>query len=172
MKILKRLVALLLSLAVITVFYLLAVMMEDEESKRTDQFVVEAQQKPLTPIQEIISEDPQRLVDAFGVPIPLPDRFESGRVTDFTWHTYPARLITLTGAQAVVKGVRPAAAAPSIIPKDADFKASDKALLGYAMLEAQVEGKTLYSLITRDAAFLIEPQEQNQPGGFALLEPK
>ena len=172
MNILKRLLALLLALAVIAVFYLFAVLMEDEESKRTDQFVVQAQQRPLTPIQEMTSEDPARLVDAFGAALPLPDQFTSGTVADFTWHTYPARMISLQGALAIVKGVRPAAAAPAIIPKGADFLASDKALLGYAMLEAKVEGKTLYSLITKDAAFLIEPLSQDGPGGFSLLEPK
>ena len=76
MNILKRLLALLLSLAVIAVFYLFAVMMEDEESKRTDQFVVQAQQRPLTPIQEMTSEDPARLVDAFGA-APLPDQLQA-----------------------------------------------------------------------------------------------
>lgn len=171
MKWFQRLIALFLSLLVMAVFYVFAVMMEDEESKRSDTFVVEAVKSPLTRQDSLESSNAAQLAQAFGVALPLPEGFMTGRTRDFTWHAYPAREILLQGAAALVKGVRPAAAAAAILPREADFVSSSKALLGYQMLSAQWGGKTLYALVTKDAAFLIEPREQEDPGGFSLVEP-
>ena len=171
MKLFQRLTALLLSLLVMAVFYVFAVMMEDEESKRSDTFVVEAVQSPLVRQAGLESASPEQLAQAFGVAFPLPEGFEAGKTRDFTWHARPAREIILRGAAATVRGVRPAAAASAILPRDADFVSSSKALLGYQMLSAQAGGKTLYALVTKDAAFLIEPASLEEPGGFSLMEP-
>lgn len=171
MRWLQRLLALLLSLLVMAVFYVFAVMMEDEESKRTDAFVVEAPLAPLTRRDSLQTDNPQALADAFGVALPLPEGFALGKTSDFIYHTYLARSVTLQGTAATVQGVRPASAAGAILPKEADFVAGSKALLGYPMLEARVAGKTLYALITQDAAFFIDPHQEGEPGGFSLLEP-
>jgi hypothetical protein len=171
MRFFQRLLALLLSLLVMAVFYVFAVMMEDEESKRSDSFVVEAPLAPLLPRDSLESASPQAVADAFGVALPLPEGFALGRTEDIHYHTYRARVVTLHGAAATVQGVRPASAAGAILPKEADFVASSKALLGYQMLEARVAGKTMYALITPEAAFFIEPHQEGEPGGFSLLEP-
>ena len=172
MRIIRRLLALLLSLAVMAVFYVIAIMMESEETKRTDEFVVEAPSEPLTPIAAFQSQDAQQLADSFGAPVPLPEGFTSGGAADKTYHTYKSRIITLQGTAATVTGVRPAAAAPSIMPKDAVFLAGSKALLGYPLLEAQREGGLVFALHTPEAAFLITPLADAEPGGFSLLEPR
>ena len=172
MRMIRRLLALLLSLAVMAVFYVFAIMMENEETKRTDEFVVEAPSEPLTPITAFQSLDAQQLADSFGAPIPLPEGFTSGGAADRTYHTYRTRIITLQGTAATITGVRPAAAAPSIMPKDAVFLAGSKALLGYPLLEAQGEGGMIFAMHTPEAVFLITPLTDAEPGGFSLLEPR
>ena len=172
MRIIRRLLALLLSLFVMAVFYVFAIMMENEETKRTDEFVVEAPSAPLAPIAAFQSQDAQLLTDSFGAPVPLPEGFTSGEAADKTYHTYRTRIIILQGTAATVTGVRPAAAAPSIMPKDAVFLAGSKALLGYPLLEAKGEGGTVFAMHTPEAAFLITPFTETGPGGFSLLEPR
>ena len=172
MRMIRRLLALLLSLAVMAVFYVFAIMMENEETKHTDEFVVEAPSEPLMPITAFQSLDAQQLADSFGAPIPLPEGFTSGGAADKTYHTYRARIITLQGTAATITGVRPAAAAPSIMPKDAVFLAGSKALLGYPLLEAQGEGGMIFAMHTPEAVFLITPLTDAEPGGFSLLEPR
>ena len=172
MRMLKRLTALLLSQMVMAVFYVFAVLMEDEETKRSDSFVVEALHAPLSRQDSLQTDNAQQLADAFGVALPLPEGFVMGRTEDFGYHASPARRITLQGAAATVTGVRPAAAAAAILPAGASFVASSKALLGYQLLEARTEGGILYSLLTKEAAFLISPQSDEEPGGFSLLEPR
>lgn len=172
MGILKRLFSLLLALLVIAVFYVSAVLLEGGDSKQEEQFIVEAASLPLEPgAAQYEGGDPQALADAFGVPLPVPESFVSGVTRDSRYHAYPSRQVSLEGGKAAIRGVRPASAAPSVLPGELLFTASDKALLGYPLLQAQAGGRTVYALVMEDAAFYIVPTG-DEPGGFSLLEPR
>ncbi|MGI6724990.1 MAG: hypothetical protein ACOX62_02125 [Christensenellales bacterium] len=171
MRILHRPLAFLLPLVLIAVFYVFAVMMENEESKRTNEFVVAADAAPLQPISPLQSRDARQLANAFGLAFPLPEGFQAGEVSDGIWHTYPTRQITLQGSQATVHGIRPAAAAAALLPKDAVFTASSSALMGYPMMEAQADGRTFYAFVTQDAAFLLIPHASAELSGYRVMSP-
>lgn len=172
MRILKRFLSLLLALLVIALFYVSAVLLEGEADKQGEQFIVEADTRPLTPGEALRGNDPQALADAFGVPLPVPEGFSAGQTADSRYHAYLSRQIELQGEKAAVRGVRPASAAPAILPKDLVFTASDKALLGYPLLQAQSGGATVYALVMKEAAFYIVPAAGDAPGGFSLFEPR
>jgi hypothetical protein len=167
----RRILAALLSLIVMAAFYVFAVMMEDEESKRTGEFLVAEERKPLTRMEDLKSADAVELARAFGAAIPLPEGLSDGLVQSGTYHGYPTRLVTLQGTLAQVRGIRPASAAPGLMPRDAVFLASGQALLGYPLLAAQGANGVMYSLLTEEAAFLIFPAAPPEPGGFTLIEP-
>lgn len=75
----KRISALVMALFLMASFYLYALLQEDEETKRTDQWVV-AGDDSLTRVQEtVISTDPAVLAGAMGLSLPLDARAEFGR---------------------------------------------------------------------------------------------
>lgn len=167
----RRILAVLLSLAVMAAFYVFAVMMEDEESKRTEEFLVSDEKEPLTRAEDFQGADANELARVFGAALPVPEGLAQGLVQTGTYHGYTTRLITLQGSLSQVRGIRPASAAPGLMPKDAVFLAGEQALLGYPLLEAQGENGTVYSLITEEAAYLILPATPPETGGFTLTEP-
>jgi hypothetical protein len=57
------------------------------------------------------------------------------------------------------------------MPPTLSFRASGQTLLGYELLQAKRDGGVVFAMITDDAAFLIEPQNPDDPGGFQLQEP-
>ena len=66
----KRIAALVMALFLMASFYLYALLQEDEETKRTDQWVV-AGDDSLTRAQEtVISTDPAVLAGAMGLSLP------------------------------------------------------------------------------------------------------
>ena len=167
----RRIPAFLMALLLMAAFYIFAVMMEDEKTKRTDEFLVERVELPLTEVMEMESGDARALAEAFGAPIPVPDGALSGQVKNESYHARYARLVLLSGENARVTGIRPAAAAPHIMPPTLSFRASGQTLLGYELLQAKRDGGVVFAMITDDAAFLIEPQNPDDPGGFQLQEP-
>ena len=171
MGILKRLLSLLTALVVIAIFYVSAVMLEGMNSPGEDRFTVEAASLPLVPGPGYRGSDAQALADAFGAPLPVPEGLLSGETLDGRYHTYPIRKLRLEGRQETVLGVRPASAAPAVLPKELVFTRSDKALLGYPLMQAQADNKTVYALVMKDAAFYIVPGAE-VPGGFSLYEPR
>lgn len=171
MKIIRRLVALLLSLMVVGLFYVMTLLMENEDSKRSDDFVVEASITPLRPQPPLFSADASELATAFGLAFPLPEGLSQGQVEDGNWHGYQTRVLRLAGTAAQVQGIRPASAATAVLPKGLTFLASEKALLGHALLEAAYQGGLLYSLATPEAVFLIQPLNGDAPGSFVWMEP-
>lgn len=167
----RRLVAILLSLILMAAFYVFALMMEDEESKRSDEFLVQEAEGPLERAELFQSEDARELARAFGVALPVPEGLTSGTVNGGGYHGYTTRLVSLEGASARITGIRPASAAPGILQGDLVFLASDKALMGYELLMAKRGDEVYYALLTPDAAFLITPLLPPGPGGFSLAEP-
>lgn len=172
MRLLRRILAFALALVVVGLFYVFAVMLEGDRGKQDERFTVVADTRPLQAMQPLRSADANQLAEAFGVSLPLPEGFTQGQVEDLRYHGYLARKIQLQGSQALVTGIRPASAAPAIFPRDAVFVLSDKALLGQPLMQAQAAGRTIYALVQKDAAFLIEPLAEGQPGGFSQLEPR
>jgi len=170
-RVLRRVLAFLLSLLVMTAFYLVAVMMENEETRRSERFLVEAAAAQLLKIEPVESADGRLLARAFGAALPLPEGLGSGRVESGAYHGYITRTVSLEGTAARVTGVRPASAAPGIMPPEAVFMATDRALMGVPLLRAREEGQDVYALMTGEAAFLIRPHAPPDAGGFIPTEP-
>ncbi|NLM86966.1 MAG: hypothetical protein GX171_09790 [Clostridiales bacterium] len=170
MKLIKRLLAIALSLLLVGLFYAFAVLMEGEDKRQSTQFVVEELAEPLTAITPVQSQDSKVLLERFGAAFPLPEGFTLGQVENGSYHGYQTRRITLQGKQALVTGIRPSSAAAQLAPKDAQFESTIRALLGYPLMIAQVDGYDAYSLITPDAAFLIQVPSGSQPGAFDLIQ--
>ncbi len=170
MKILNRVLSFVLAILFIAAFYVFAVLLDTADEKGEEQFVVEMAVTPIGDITPIQSADAQVITNAFGAPLPVPEGFISGMVHNTTYHTYKAMQVSLQGQNAVVTGIRPASAAPKILDPSLVFLAGDRTLLGYPLAVAETDGGRVYSLITEDAAFLIEPNDKELPGGFALMQ--
>ena len=174
MRMLRRVPAALLALLVMAAFYLFAVMQENEETKRSDAFVVREQEEALTAIAPFTSQDPRALARAFGAAFPLPEGAITGEVSSFRHHGYTARRIVVKGQASQIEGVRPLSAAAAIMPSGLRFSGSDRALFGYSLMSAADEHFRYYALQTDKAAFLLRLPEADSAapgGGFALQEP-
>jgi len=169
---LRRIGAAVLALLVMAVFYVFAVMQEDEDTKRTDAFLVREQEAPISRAAPFASQDPRALAQAFGAAFPLPDGPITGEVTSFTHHGYTALRILVQSQTALVEGVRPKSAASSLLPGGLRFSASERALFGYAITAAESEGARYLALQTDKAAFIVTlPLSDDAASSFALQEP-
>lgn len=171
----KRLAALVMALFLMASFYLYALLQEDEETKRTDQWVV-AGSDELTRAQDtVISTDPAALASAMGLPLPLPQELQSGRVSDGQYHGYRVRQLEAQGADSAVLGIRPASAAPLIRGSGLEFESTDKTLMSYPLLRAEKDGSAYYYLASEQAAFIIRLPlhlpEDEALSGFILAQP-
>ena len=143
----RRILSLLISLILMVAFYLYAVMREDEETKRTEQWVVAAEQAELQPNGGAMSAEGRVLARAMGVSLPLPQALVSGRVEDSTWHGYYARRLHATDGVTAVHAVRPVSAAPMIRQDAGTYAPSGRSLFGHPMLETQ-DDTTHYAFFT------------------------
>lgn len=174
MNFLRRVPAFVLALLVMAVFYLFAVMQEDEESKRSDAYVVQEQEDAIGRMEPFTSQDPRALATAFGAAFPLPEGNIKGEVSSFSHHGYTARRIVVQSGLARVEGVRPLSAAASILPSGLRFSASDRALFGHPLMIAKDAQRDYFALQTDKAAFVFSLPEASlsAPGsGFLLQEP-
>ncbi len=103
---LRRLPAILLTLIIMAVFYLFAVMQENEETKRSDAFVVREPEEAITRIAPFYSQDARALAQAFGAAFPLPEG-SIEEVNSFQHHGYTARRILVKGQVSRVEGPAP-----------------------------------------------------------------
>lgn len=152
----SKLAALLMALILMASFYLYALMREDEQSKRSDQWVVAADQGDLSPISPLESTDSKQLASAMAAPLPVPERLTQGRVWDDRYHGYAARRFSATDGSALVQGVRPASASPLIRGEKLRFAHSELSMMGYPMLEAQDDSFAYYYFASDVAAFMIQ----------------
>lgn len=156
MRILKRILTLLLALLLMGSFYLYALMREDEESKRSEQFIVAQDDAGSRPMGGFTGTDPAALARAMGADSPLPTVLESGQVEDASYHGQYARLLTAQGDGLYVQGVRPASAAPLLRGHDLRFTSMNNSLFSLPLMTAQDEQSRYYYLVTQDmAAFMI-----------------
>ncbi|HSK69421.1 MAG TPA: hypothetical protein VLA21_09200 [Candidatus Limnocylindria bacterium] len=168
---LRRVLSLVAALVVMAGFYAFTVLVEGGDNRRGGDFLVREDPSPVTPISEVASSDARVLARAFGASMPVPGSPSQGSVASGSYHGYVTRTLQMQGAAGSVRGVRPAAAAPSIMPQDAVFLASDKALLGFPAMAAMEGGREIYALLTNDAAFLIVPSVPGNLAGFAPGDP-
>lgn len=174
MLLLKRLAALLMALLLMAAFYLYALMREDEQSKRTAQWVVAQEEDELRPFGGMEAADPAALAQAMGCAIPLPPQLQLSRVSDQRHHGYYVRRLTAGDGHALVLGVRPASASPLIRPEGLHFTHASKTLLGIPMLSAQDDLYSYYYLATEQAAFVIRlplPHQDELLSSFIIAEP-
>lgn len=160
----RRLISVIISLILMASFYLYAVMREDDETKRTEQWVVAAEQDALSANGGTVSTEGRALARVMGAAIPLPQTLTAGEVRDDSWHGYYARRLTATDGQTRVTAVRPLSAAP-LIRKDAlTFAPGGRSLFGFPLLEAQDDLAHYAFLVTQEAAVMIEtPLNQFEP---------
>lgn len=151
----RRLAALLMALLLMASFYLYALMREDEQTKRSDQWVVAAEQGDLEPLGTVNSLEPSHLAQAMAVPLPLPASLLDGRVWDDSHHGYYIRRLSASDSAIRVEGVRPASASALLRDKGLHFTHSAQTLMGYPLLEARDNQLAYYYLSTELAAFLI-----------------
>ncbi len=171
---LRRIPAALLALLLMSVFYVFAVMQENEETKRSDAFLVKEPEAAITRIAPFHSQDGRALAQAFGAAFPMPEGAFTGEVTSPGHHGYAVMRLSVQGQVARVEGVRPLSAASSILPSGLRFTASERALFGHAIMTASDSQTLYYALQTDKAAFVISLPEaaSSAPGsGFALQEP-
>ncbi len=160
----RRLLSLIVSLILMAAFYLYAVMREDDETKRTEQWVVAAEQQELAPNGGAVTTDPGVLVRAFGAPVPLPQTLLQGQVSDTTWHMYYARLLTASDGATQVSAVRPLSAAPMVRDSALSFAPGGRSLFGFPLLEAQDDTHRYAFLVTQEVAVMIKtPLDQFEP---------
>lgn len=152
---LSKLAALVMALLLMASFYLYALMREDEQTKRSDQWVVAADQGEPAPISPLESSDVKKLAAAMAAALPLPDSPVTGRVWEERYHGYSVRRLSAGDGSTQIEGVRPASASALIREEGLRFTHSALSLMGYPMLEARDEGHSYYYLATDLAAFLI-----------------
>lgn len=171
---LRKIVSFLMALLLMAAFYVFAVMMESPDSQREallHDSAATPKPEAIADMQPLTSQDAAALASAFGASLPLPEGFVTGSVQAGNHQGQVTRLVSLTGSMARVSGVRPASAIASLVPRDAAFSRTDKALLGAYLLTAQLPSGRVYSLITQHAAFYIEPINPPQAGGFSRVDP-
>ncbi len=151
----KRIAALVMALLLMVFFYLYALLQEDEETKRTDQWVVAGQYELPEPREDILSTDPAVLAAAMGLPLPLPRALESGRVRDDRYHGYRVRRLDAFSGDTAVRSVLPASAAPLIRDSELVFESTDKTMMSYPLMRAAKDGHVYYYLSDEQAAFII-----------------
>ena len=135
--------------------YLYALLQEDEETKRTDQWVVSGDDGLTRAQERVLSSDPAVLAGPMGLPLPPPRELSSGEVKDGQYHGYRVRQLEAESADATVLGVRPASAAPLIRVSGLQFEATDKTLMSYPLLRAEMDGSAYYYLASEQAADII-----------------
>lgn len=171
----KRIAALVMALVLMVAFYLFALLQEDEETKRTDQWVVAGSDNLIQPQETVISNDPMVLADAMELPLPLPRELIAGEVKDGQYHSYRVRMLQAEGIDSSVSGIRPASAAPLIRPQGLNFEPTNKTLMSYPLLRAQKDGFAYYYLANEQAAFVIrlslQLPEDEALSRFVLAQP-
>lgn len=170
----KKILSVVLALILMASFYLYALLREDEETKRTDRWVVAEEDAALSARGPLESTDPQALANAMGITLPLPQSLLTAGVADDSHHGYYARRLTATNGHSTVWGVRPASASPMIRPAGVAFGQSDKTLMGYPLLAGQDAQYLYYYLATDQAAFVLRlPQSDSQQAlqGFVIAQP-
>ncbi|NLZ88646.1 MAG: hypothetical protein GX916_04025 [Clostridiales bacterium] len=155
MHIIRRIIAVLFALVMMASFYVYAVMREDEETKRTDQWVVADETAGLSATGGIQTDDPVLLARAMGCAVPLPATLLTGKVEDLSYHGYYARKLTATDGQVWISGVRPPSAAP-LLRGEVVFTSYGNSMFGHPLLEAEDTVARYAFLVTDQAAFLIE----------------
>ncbi len=169
----KRILSLVLALLLMATFYVYALLRENEETRRSDRWVVAEEDTGLQAFGGMQSTDPAALAKALGSTVPLPEMLLSGTVQDARYHGYYVRTLAASDGRASVRGVRPASASPLIRQNGLRFSSSEKTLLGYPLLEAQDGQHVYYYLVSDLAAFVLQlPLDQASLQGFVISQPE
>lgn len=171
----RRIAALVMALLLMVSFYLYALLQEDEETKRSDQWVVAGQDSPLEAKEDLISTNPAALAAAMGLTLFLPRSLDTGSVRDDSYHGYRVRRLEAVSGDTAVSGVLPASAAPLIRGSGLVFESTDKTLMSHPLLRAERDGGIYYYLANEQAAFIIRlpayQPEDEALSAFILANP-
>lgn len=165
----KKILTLILSLLLVGVFYVYALLSEDEEVRQSSPWMVAEEKAPLQPMDTLTSQRGEDLARAMGAAAPLPQTLSAGSVEDGSYHGYRVRLLHASAPGISVRGVRPLSASPLVRTDTVSYKPSGAALLGYPVIIAQDAGGFYYYLATEDAAFEIRTQAQDEQASLQLL---
>ncbi len=165
----KRIASIILSLTLMAVFYVYAVLREDENTKQTEKWVVAEEAVPITPIGLIESTQAKQLAMAMGSAAPLPDTLFSGSVRDGSYHGYTVRLLEAAVPGMSVHGVRPSSAAPLVRSGGVAYEPSGSALLGYPLIIGRSAQGFCYFMVTEEAAYEIRTIASDEQASLDLL---
>ncbi len=171
----RKIAALLMALLLMASFYVYALLQEDEESKRSDRWVVEGGDALLKAQADVASADPAVLARAMNLPLLLPASLNAGSVMDENYHGYRVRVLSAVAGDISVRGIRPASAAALLRPEGLSFLSTDKTLLNAPLMRAEKDGSAYYYLADEKAAFVIRlplgPAEEETLSGFTVTNP-
>lgn len=165
----KKILAFVLSLLLAGVFYVYALLREDETTKQSDRWVVSEEQKTFGAIGNQSSQNPQDIARYMEAAAPLPGSLDTGTVQDGSYHGYRVRLMHITAPNLVVRGVRPLSAYPMVRTQGLSYRPSGAALLGYPLIIAQDSTGFYYYFTTEDAAFEIHTTAADEKASLAVL---
>lgn len=170
----RRIAAALMALLLMAGFYLYALLQEDEESKRSDRWVVEGE-GALAPQDALISANPAALARAMGLPLLLPQALSAGSVRDGSYHGYRVRVLEAAAGGISVRGVRPASAAAMLRPEGLGFESTERTLLNAPLMRAEGGDGVYYYTADDNAAFIIRlpkaSAEEDTLSAFRLANP-
>jgi len=170
----KKILSLLMALLLMAAFYIYALLREDEQTKRSDEWVVAGEDTQLQAFGGLESSDSKALAQAMDSLLPLPKDLTSGSVQDSSYHGYYARVLEATNGESTVWGICPASASPMIRKAGLSFGHTDKTLLSYPLLWAEDDAYSYYYMVTDAAAFVMQLPRQSQTlalQGFLISQP-
>jgi len=165
----KRIASIALSLILMGVFYVYAVLREDENTKQTEKWVVADEAVPPAPIGLVESTQAKQLALAMGTAVPLPAALSSGSVQDSSYHGYAVRMLEASAPGISIRGVRPSSAAPMVRGGGITYEPSGSALLGYPLIIGRDADSFYYFLVTEEAAYEIRTMPADEQISLALL---
>lgn len=165
----KKIIGVILSLLLVFVFYVYAILQEDDTKKQAEQWIVSETKAPLPQPAPLTSSDRQQLASAMACNLPLPSPLQSGSVHTGTYHGYPVLMVEANAADLQVKGVRPLTAASLIRSPNLQWLPSNTALFGFPLLSARHEGSLYYYMLTEDAAFELRISTPDEAKASELL---
>ncbi len=165
----KKILTFILSLLLIAVFYIYALLSEDEDARQSSPWMVTEEKAPLESIGTFTSKDAPALARAMGGAAPLPAELSAGSVEDGSYHGYRTRLLHASAPGLSVRGVRPLSASPLVRTASVTYRPSGAALLGYPLIIAKDDSGFYYYMATEEAAYEIRTQAQDEQESLALL---
>ena len=141
------LTSLILALLLMAVIYVAAVLLDSPEKSQQNAWVVEEDEKAVTPLQAASTSDVRALSQMLGAPLPaLPNHTPVGEARNTAHDGKNVRQVTLSYGGLIITAVRPASAAPLLLRNELSIQSrSDLTVMNLpATLASQHDRHCLY----------------------------